>query len=76
MAVRPVGRPLPPADPEKPYVEVRFLVDREMDTALRDRVREQNVTRSAHLRKLIDRDLKRAASRSGANGSENPAPTC
>jgi hypothetical protein len=58
MAIRPAGRPLPAkAPPKKPFVEVRFLVDRKMDAALRSRVRKQNTTRAAHLRNLIERDL-------------------
>jgi hypothetical protein len=62
MPLRQGGRRLQPAaSGNSEVVEVKFLVDRETDTKLRARVLAQKTTRAAHLRKLVERDLKRAS---------------
>jgi len=64
MAIGSPGRKLRPTiEDDRELVEIKLMLDRDMDAALRERVLKKGVNRSVHLRKLIEADLKRAASK-------------
>jgi hypothetical protein len=58
--VRPAGRPLGETPKGADVIPIKFLVDPEMDSAVRERVRALKRTRAEYLRKLVERDLKAA----------------